>query len=187
MVSKETGFTHGDVTYNIGGGSGVMSKGVWLLQLRDFFSPSSPITNLPCWLSLGNSLETPLLLARINWFCRFLLGPNHHPLPLCCRHLPSSQVIPRYSKKLSLTSAAAWGGRLRPLIHFTELPLECNELFHIQGQWTGVLKLPTVHPVPTESFLAPSHFLTQQAEKPWFYQPFLRSLKTANDFWESQE
>ena len=69
MVSKETGFTHGDVTYNIGGGSGVMSKGVWLLQLRDFFSPSSPITNLPCWLTLGNSLETPLLLARINWFC----------------------------------------------------------------------------------------------------------------------
>ena len=40
MVSKETGLTHGDVTYNIGGGSGVTSKVIWLLQLRDFFSSS---------------------------------------------------------------------------------------------------------------------------------------------------
>lgn len=57
MVSKETGLTHGDVTYNIRGGSGVTSKVIWLTPPVERFL-SVIIMKLPCLLTLRNPLET---------------------------------------------------------------------------------------------------------------------------------
>lgn len=121
-----------------------------------------------CWVISALQLNRiPCVYSGIPWRFLLLAGINTshtasvvpswvpliHPLQLYCR-LPSSlQVVPRHSRMLGLTSVAAWGGRLRLLIHFTKLPLEGNDLLLIQCQWTEVWS-STVHYLPTESFLA---------------------------------
>ena len=99
VVSKETGFTHGDVTYNIGGRSGVMSKVVWLLQLRDFFSPSSPSSlvdwhseipwrPLSCLLGSTASVVSSWVPTTIPYHC----AAGIYPLPRWSQILWEAQL-----------------------------------------------------------------------------------------------